>query len=160
MAAGRLGQRGATAAIAELNQRILVTVTALPPRQLATVRADVALLTTRGLDGLRPYFTRYLPAVILAVLLTPAATVVMVCYDLQSAVVVVIALPLVPLFMILIGLVTRDRSAAALRAMATCSPAHDLIAGIPTLRALGRADGPPTESPNSAPCKGVRRWRC
>jgi ATP-binding cassette subfamily C protein CydD len=139
----RLGQRGATAAIAELNQRILVTVTALPPRQLAAVRADVALLTTRGLDGLRPYFTRYLPAVILAALLTPAATVVMACYDLQSAVVVVIALPLVPLFMILIGLVTRDRSAAALRAMTTLqSRSLDLIAGIPTLRALGRADGP------------------
>jgi len=139
----RLGQRGATAAIAELNQRILVTVTALPPRQLAAVRADVALLTTRGLDGLRPYFTRFLPAVILAVLLTPAATVVMACYDLQSAVVVVIALPLVPLFMILIGLVTRDRSAAALRAMTTLqSRSLDLIAGIPTLRALGRADGP------------------
>jgi ATP-binding cassette subfamily C protein CydD len=139
----RLGQRGATAAIAELNQRILVTVTALPPRQLAAVRADVALLTTRGLDGLRPYFTRYLPAVILAALLTPAATVVMACYDLQSAVVVVIALPLVPLFMILIGLVTRDRSAAALRAMTTLQARSlDLIAGIPTLRALGRADGP------------------
>ena len=139
----RLGQRGATAAIAELNQRILVTVTALPPRQLAAVRADVALLTTRGLDGLRPYFTRFLPAVILAALLTPAAAVVMACYDLQSAVVVVIALPLVPLFMILIGLVTRDRSAAALRAMTTLqSRSLDLIAGIPTLRALGRADGP------------------
>lgn len=139
----RLGQRGATAAIAELNQRILVTVTALPPRQLAAVRADVALLTTRGLDGLRPYFTRFLPAVILAALLTPAATVLMACYDLQSAVVVVIALPLVPLFMILVGLVTRDRSAAALRAMTTLqSRSLDLIAGIPTLRALGRADGP------------------
>jgi ATP-binding cassette, subfamily C, bacterial CydD len=139
----RLSQRGATAAIAELNQRILVAVTALPPRQLAAVRDDAALLTTHGLDGLRPYFTRYLPAVILAALLTPAATVVMAWYDLQSAVVVVIALPLVPLFMILIGLVTRDRSAAALRAMTTLqSRSLDLIAGIPTLHALGRAEGP------------------
>ncbi|MDT5081940.1 MAG: ATP-binding cassette, subfamily bacterial CydD [Mycobacterium sp.] len=139
----RLSQRGATAAIAELNQRILVAVTALPPRQLAAVRDHAALLTTHGLDGLRPYFTRYLPAVMLAALLTPAATVVMAWHDLQSAVVVVIALPLVPLFMILIGLVTRDRSAAALRAMTTLqSRSLDLIAGIPTLRALGRAEGP------------------
>jgi ATP-binding cassette subfamily C protein CydD len=139
----RLSQRGATAAIAELNQRILVAVTALPPRQLAAVRDDAALLTTRGLDGLRPYFTRYLPAVMLAALLTPAAIVVMAWHDLQSAVVVVIALPLVPLFMILIGLVTRDRSAAALRAVTTLqSRTLDLIAGIPTLRALGRAEGP------------------
>jgi ATP-binding cassette subfamily C protein CydD len=139
----RLSQRGATAAIAELNERILAAVTALPPRRLAAVRDDAALLTTHGLDGLRPYFTRYLPAVMLAALLTPAAIVVMAWHDLQSAVVVVIALPLVPLFMILIGLVTRDRSAAALRAMTTLqSRTLDLIAGIPTLRALGRADGP------------------
>ncbi|WP_319445551.1 MULTISPECIES: thiol reductant ABC exporter subunit CydD [unclassified Mycobacterium] len=139
----RLSQRGATAAIAELNQRILVAVTALPPRRLAAVRDDAALLTTHGLDGLRPYFTKYLPAVMLAALLTPAATLVMAWHDLQSAVVVVIALPLVPLFMILIGLVTRDRSAAALRAMTTLqSRSLDLIAGIPTLRALGRAEGP------------------
>jgi ATP-binding cassette, subfamily C, bacterial CydD len=139
----RLSQRGATTAIAELNQRVLETVTALPPRQLAAVRDDAALLTTHGLDGLRPYLTRYLSAVVLAALLTPAAVVVMACYDVKSAVVVVIALPLVPLFMILIGLVTRDRSAAALRALTTLqSRSLDLIAGIPTLRALGRAAGP------------------
>lgn len=139
----RLSQRGATAAIAELNERVLAAVTALPPRRLAAVRDDAALLTTRGLDGLRPYFTRYVPAVILAALLTPAAVAVMAYNDFQSAVIVVVALPLIPLFMVLIGLVTRDRSAAALRAMATLqSRTLDLIAGIPTLRALGRADRP------------------
>jgi ATP-binding cassette subfamily C protein CydD len=139
----RLSQRGATAVIAEFNQRVLTAVCALPPSQLAAVRDDAAVLATRGLDGLRPYFTRYLPAVILAGLLTPAAVVVMACYDLQSAVIVVIALPLVPLFMVLIGLVTAERSAASLAAMTTLqSRLLDLIAGIPTLRALARADGP------------------
>ncbi|MDT5068552.1 MAG: ATP-binding cassette, subfamily bacterial CydD [Mycobacterium sp.] len=139
----RLSQRGATAVIAEFNQRVLTAVCALPPPQLAAVRDDAAVLATRGLDGLRPYFTRYLPAVILAGLLTPATVVVMACYDMQSAVIVVIALPLVPLFMVLIGLVTAERSAASLAAMTTLqSRLLDLIAGIPTLRALGRADGP------------------
>ena len=67
----------------------------------------------------------------------------MACYDLQAAVIVVVALPLVPLFMVLIGLVTAERSAASLAAMTTLqSRLLDLIAGIPTLRALGRADGP------------------
>ena len=139
----RLSQRGATAVIAEFNQRVLTTVCALPPPQLAALRDDAAVLATRGLDGLRPYFTRYLPAVILAGLLTPAAVVVMACYDMRSAVIVLIALPLVPLFMVLIGLVTAERSAASLAAMTTLqSRLLDLIAGIPTLRALGRADGP------------------
>jgi ATP-binding cassette, subfamily C, bacterial CydD len=139
----RLGQRGATTAISDLNARVLSAVTALPPRQLAEVRDEAALLTTRGLDGLRPYYTRYIPAVVLAGILSPAAVVVMACYDIRSAIIVVIALPLIPVFMILIGLVTADRSAASLTAMATLqSRLLDLVAGLPTLRALGRADGP------------------
>jgi len=139
---GRLSQRGATAVIAELNGRVLSTVTALPPRELAACRDDATVLTTRGLDGLRPYLTRYLPSAIMAGLLTPAAVLVMACYDLRSAIIVLIALPLVPLFMVLIGLVSAERSAASLQAMGTLQARLlDLIAGIPTLRALGRADG-------------------
>lgn len=139
----RVSQRGATAAIADLNRRLLDGVTALPPRELAARRDDAAALSTRGLDALRPYYTRYLPAVIQSAVLTPAAVVTMAFYDLQAAVVVLIALPLVPLFMVLIGLVTAERSAAAMTAMTTLqSRLLDLITGIPTLRALGRADGP------------------
>ena len=60
-------------------------------------------------------------------------------YDVYSAVVVLIALPLIPVFMVLIGLLTRDRSEASLAAMTTLqSRLLDLVAGIPTLRALGR----------------------
>jgi ATP-binding cassette subfamily C protein CydD len=139
----RLSQRGATAAIADLSGELLAGVTALPPRELAARHDEAAVLVTRGLDGLRPYYTRYLPAVIQAAVLTPAAVVTMAYYDAQAAVIVLVALPLVPLFMVLIGLVTAERSAAALKAMTTLqSRLLDLISGIPTLRALGRADGP------------------
>lgn len=142
-AQARLGQHGATAAIAELTERVLTAATTSPPRQLADHRDDAALLVTRGLDGLRPYFTRYLPAVVVAGLITPAAVLVMLYNDIQSAIIVVIALPLIPIFMVLIGLVTRDRSAAALRAMGVLQARTlDLIAGIPTLKALGREAGP------------------
>jgi ATP-binding cassette subfamily C protein CydD len=141
-AQARLSQRGATAAIADLSAQLLATVTALPPRELAKRRDEAAALITRGLDGLRPYYTRYLPAVIQAAVLTPAAVVTMACFDLQAAGIVLIALPLVPLFMVLIGLVTAERSAASLKAMTILqSRLLDLISGIPTLRALGRAGG-------------------
>lgn len=139
----RLSQRGATAVIAEVNRQLLTAVTALPPRELAARRSDVTVLTTHGLDDLRPYLTRYLPAVILAAFLTPAAVAVMALYDLQATAIVLVALPLVPLFMVLIGKVTAERSAASLKAMTTLqSRLLDLIAGIPTLRALGRVDEP------------------
>ncbi|MFG1934298.1 ABC transporter ATP-binding protein/permease [Mycobacterium sp. NPDC048908] len=139
---GRLSQRGATAVIADLAGEVLGRVTALPPRELARHRDAAATLITRGLDGLRPYFTAYLPSLFLAGILTPAAVVAIAIYDWQSAIVVVIALPLIPIFMVLIGLLTRDRSAAALAAMTTLqSRLLDLVAGIPTLRALGRVGG-------------------
>ncbi|PEG33067.1 thiol reductant ABC exporter subunit CydD [Mycolicibacterium agri] len=139
---GRLSQRGATAVIADLATRLLRTVTARAPRELAAQRDSAAALITHGLDGLRPYFTGYLPSLFLAGILTPAAVVAIACYDVPSALIVLIALPLVPIFMVLIGLLTRERSAASLAAMTTLqSRLLDLVAGLPTLRALHRVDG-------------------
>jgi ATP-binding cassette subfamily C protein CydD len=139
----RLGQRGASAVIADLNGEVLAAVTARQPRELAAQRDDAVIVVTRGLDGLRPYFTGYLPTLLLAVILTPATVAVIGLYDLKSTAIVAITLPLIPVFMVLIGLATADRSAAALAAMSTLQARLlDLIAGIPTLRALGRATGP------------------
>ncbi len=139
----RTGQRGANAIIADLNDQVLNAVTARQPHELATQRDAAAVVVTRGLDDLRPYFTGYLPTLLLAAILTPATVAVIACYDLRSTIVVLITLPLIPIFMVLIGLVTADRSAAALAAMTTLQGRLlDLIAGIPTLRALGRASGP------------------
>lgn len=139
----RLGQHGASAAIADLSGQVLENVTASSPATIASHRADATAVVTNGLDALRPYFTAYLPALILAAVLTPATVIVIAFNDVQSAIIVLIALPLIPIFMILVGLTTKQRSAAALVSMTTLQTRlMDLIAGIPTLRALGRADGP------------------
>ncbi|REM94117.1 thiol reductant ABC exporter subunit CydD, partial [Mycobacterium tuberculosis] len=139
----RLAQRGASAVIADLSGQVLTAVTARRPSQLAAQRDAAAVLITRGLDGLRPYFTGYLPTLLLAAILTPATVAVIGLYDLKSMAIVVITLPLIPIFMVLIGLATTNPSAAALAAMtAVQARLLDLIAGIPTLRALGRASGP------------------
>ena len=138
-----MGQRGATAVIADLNGQVLAAVTARQPSAVAAQRDAAAVVVTRGLDGLRPYFTGYLPALLLAAILTPATVAVIAVYDLKSTAIVVITLPLIPVFMVLIGLATAERSAAALTAMTTLQGRLlDLVAGIPTLRALGRAAGP------------------
>lgn len=92
------------------------------------------------------YFTTYLPALFLAAVLTPATAAVIAVVDLQAAAIVLVALPLIPVFMVLIGLATEDRSAAALAAMTTLQARLlDLVAGLPTLRALGRAEGSATQ---------------
>jgi ATP-binding cassette, subfamily C, bacterial CydD len=139
----RLGQRGASAVIADLSGQVLAAVTARQPSELAAQRDAAAVVVTRGLDGLRPYFTGYLPTLLLAAILTPATVAVIAVYDLKSTLIVVITLPLIPIFMVLIGLATAERSANALAAMTTLQARLlDLIAGIPTLRALGRGRGP------------------
>ena len=139
----RLGQRGASAIIADLSGQVLTAVTGRQPGEIAAQRDAAAVVVTRGLDGLRPYFTGYLPTLLLAAILTPATVAVIAAYDPKSTVIVAITLPLIPVFMVLIGLATADRSAAALAAMTTLQARLlDLIAGIPTLRALGRAAGP------------------
>ena len=69
----RLGQRGASAVIADLSGQVLAAVTARQPRQLAAQRDAAAAVVTRGLDALRPYFTAYLPALLLAAILTPVS---------------------------------------------------------------------------------------
>lgn len=139
---GRLAQRGASSVIADLSEQVLTTATSLSPRELARHRDEAAIVVTRGLDGLRLYFTTYLPSLFLAAILTPATAAVIALYDWQSAVIVLIALPLIPIFMVLIGLATAERSEAALAAMRTLqSRLLDLVAGLPTLRALGRAQG-------------------
>lgn len=139
---GRLSAHAATAVIADLCAQVLRAVTGLSPRRQAAVHDSAAVVVTRGLDGLRPYFTGYLPTVFSAGILTPAAVVAIAMFDMSSAVIVLITLPLIPLFMVLIGLSTKDRSTAALAAMTTLQARLlDLVAGIPTLRALGRIDG-------------------
>ncbi len=57
--------------------------------------------------------------------------------------IIVITLPLIPLFMILIGLMTRDRTERKLATMSRLSAQLlDLVTGLPTLRALNRARAP------------------
>jgi ATP-binding cassette subfamily C protein CydD len=85
----------------------------------------------------------YLPQLILAATLTPATLLVVLSFDWLSAVIITVTIPLVPLFMILVGKLTQGRSERGLVAMERLgSQVLDLIAGLPTLRALGRQSGP------------------
>lgn len=140
---GRYAHRSATRVIAELENEVLDAAAAMPPRELDPRRDEIATVLTRGLDGLAEYLTGYIPALLLAVTLTPATLVVIALHDLTSAIIIVVTLPLIPIFMVLIGLLTKGKSDRTLDAMTTLSSQLlDLLAGLPTLRALGREKGP------------------
>ncbi|MDI9937228.1 thiol reductant ABC exporter subunit CydD [Rhodococcus sp. IEGM 1351] len=141
----RFAHRSATRVVAELKGEVLGVATRLRPRELDPRRDEIATVLTRGIDGLAPYLTGYLPALVLAATLTPATLAVITFQDLTSAAIIFVTLPLIPVFMILIGLLTRGKAAKTLTAMTTLSSQLlDLLAGLPTLRALGREQGPAT----------------
>ncbi|REE73583.1 ATP-binding cassette subfamily C protein CydD [Rhodococcus wratislaviensis] len=141
----RFAHRSATRVVAELKGEVLGVATRLRPRELDPRRDEIATVLTRGIDGLVPYLTGYLPALVLAATLTPATLAVITFQDLTSAAIIFVTLPLIPVFMILIGLLTKGKAAKTLTAMTTLSSQLlDLLAGLPTLRALGREQGPAT----------------
>src|SRR5690606_28593258 len=74
---------------------------------------------------------------------TPATLAVVLGLDLVAAVTIAVTLPLVPLFMWLIGVMTQRYAARRLATMQRLGhQLLDLLAGLPTLRALGRERGP------------------
>lgn len=138
-----LSQRAAEKAVREMRGAVLDHVEKLGPRWRARHGADVATLATRGLADLEPYFIKYLPQLILAMTVTPLALLTMLLLDFWSALIAAIVIPLIPVFMILIGRFTQESSRRKLASMERLgSQLLDLMAGLPTLRDLGREKGP------------------
>ena len=135
--------RSATETIVELRRLVLEHAARLGPRWQAIHGTQTATLLTRALDDLEPYFTRYLPQLVLASTVTPATVLVLLTQDWSAAVAVVCTLPLIPIFMILIGRMTQSVSQERLKTMQVLGDqVLDLISGLPTLKALGREQGP------------------
>lgn len=112
-------------------------------------RGTVITLITSGLDDLDGYFGRYLPQLVLAVTVPAVIGIAVAGRDLLSAVIIALTLPLIPIFMALVGWTTEKITGRRWRVQARL--AHhfvDLVAGLPTLRAFGRA---------TAQAEGLRR---
>jgi len=127
---------------ADLRARVLAAAVEQGPR-LAAERstARTAILATRGLDALDGYYARYVPQLILTMIVPVAVVVCLAFVDLVAALTVALTVPLIPVFMALIGRMSaayRDRRWAALGRLA--HRFADVVAGLPTLRAFGRAD--------------------
>ncbi|MDO4242656.1 MAG: thiol reductant ABC exporter subunit CydD [Actinomyces sp.] len=139
----RQAHRAATGTVIELRRQVLEHAGALGPRWQAIHGPSTATLLTRGLEDLQPYFTRYLPQLLLAATVTPMTALVMLVQDVPSTVAVAVTVPLIPVFMVLIGRLTQRHSEERLAAMDRLgAQVLDLLAGLPTLKALGREQGP------------------
>jgi len=135
--------RAAAAAVCELRERVVDASITLGPRWRATHGAETTTLLSTGLEDLRPYFVAFLPQLVLVCTVTPAALGVILLLDFWSAVIALLVIPLIPLFMVLIGRFTQSASDEKLASMKRLSAQLlDLISGLPTLRALGRERAP------------------
>ena len=137
------GHRAADQTIAELRQQVVTKAVDLGPRWRSREGSDTVTLVTRGLDDLGPYFVRYLPQLLLVMTVTPVTLLAILLLDFWSALIAAITIPLIPVFMVLIGRLTQSASKNKLEAMERLgSQLLDLLTGLPTLRALGREKGP------------------
>jgi len=133
--------RAATRTKAELRAEALHRTMALGPTWRASRHTgELAVTLGHGLDALDDYIGRYLPATILAVL-APVVLVAWIAHlDLLSAAILVVTLALLPVFMVLVGQLTKARVAARWRTLARLSGQFlDAVEGLATLRAFGRS---------------------
>lgn len=133
--------RASAAVKSELRGRLLARAAALGPGWLSGQKAgSLAALATRGVDALDDYFSRYLPQLGLAVVVPVAVLARIVTEDWISAAIIVVTLPLIPLFMILIGWYTQARMDRQWKLLSRLSGHFlDVVAGLPTLKVFGRA---------------------
>lgn len=133
--------RAGAAVKSELRGRLVDRAAALGPEWLSGQRTgSLVTLATRGIDALDDYFARYLPQLGLAVVVPVAVLARVVTEDWISAAIIVVTLPLIPLFMILIGWATQSRMDRQWRLLSRLSGHFlDVVAGLPTLKVFGRA---------------------
>ncbi|MGK9459898.1 thiol reductant ABC exporter subunit CydD [Streptomyces sp. G6] len=133
--------RASAAVKSELRGRLLERATALGPGWLSGQQTgSLVALATRGVDALDDYFSRYLPQLGLAVVVPVAVLARIVTEDWVSAAIIVGTLPLIPIFMVLIGWATQSRMDRQWRLLSRLSGHFlDVVAGLPTLKVFGRA---------------------
>ncbi|MFE1249140.1 thiol reductant ABC exporter subunit CydD [Streptomyces sp. NPDC058766] len=133
--------RAGAAVKSELRGRLLEHAARLGPGWLSGQRTgSLVALATRGVDALDDYFSRYLPQLGLAVVVPVAVLARIVTEDWVSAAIIVGTLPLIPVFMTLIGWATQSRMDRQWRLLSRLSGHFlDVVAGLPTLKVFGRA---------------------
>ena len=134
-----LAHRAAAEVKSTLRRDILTARLQNPTRTDVSSSSLIQVVNT-GLEDLDGYFSKYLPQLGLALVVPLVIGGAILWTDWPSAIIVAFTLPLIPVFMALIGWTTQ-KSVARRFAVADRLANHfaDLIEGLPTLQAFGRA---------------------
>ena len=142
----RSAHLAAAGIIADLRTQAAAELALMDVRTRTADSARWRTALTEGLDGIGPYLGSFLPVLASTFIAIPSILLVIGWLDLTSAITAAVTLPLIPIFMILIGKLTEGRTSARLRGLAVLSEQMlDLVAGLPTLRAFRRTHTPVAE---------------
>jgi ATP-binding cassette, subfamily C, bacterial CydD len=135
------GARAASDVLSDVRLELVAQRLRAQPAALDGVEAaEIAAAGIQGADGLAAYFGRYLPQVVLACVIPVAVLGWVAAIDLTSALLLLVTLPLVPVFMWLIGRYTEERTRERWLALRLLSGHFlDVVRGLPTLRMLNRS---------------------
>jgi thiol reductant ABC exporter CydD subunit len=137
----RTADRASAAAKSDLRTALVDRIAQLGPSGIDRERsARLVVLATTGIDALDSYFARYLPQLFLAVIVPVTVFLVVLGTAWLPALIIAVTVPLIPLFMTLVGASAGSRmrrQAALLQRLA----GHflDVVSGLPTLKVFGRA---------------------
>lgn len=93
-----------------------------------------------GLDALDAYFSRYLPQLVLTALAIPIHLIVLATQDMTTAIIVAVTMPLIPVFMVLIGWTTQSAQARQWQRLDALGRSYlDIVEGLSTLKVFNRA---------------------
>jgi thiol reductant ABC exporter CydD subunit len=132
------GRRAAASVLSELRLAVVERRLRDDPAALDGVEAgEVAASAVHGVEGLEAYFARYLPQFVLAAVVPVAVLVWVAAIDAITAGVMLLTLPLVPVFMWLIGRYTEEKTRERWHALSALSGHFlDVVRGLPTLQAF------------------------
>ncbi len=137
----RMADRASASAKSDLRRALVERIARLGPSDIERERSGrLVVLATSGIDALDSYFARYLPQLFLAVMVPVTVIVVVLASDWISAVIIAVTVPLIPLFMALVGASTKARMQRQARLLERLAGHFlDLVSGLPTLKVFGRA---------------------
>jgi thiol reductant ABC exporter CydD subunit len=134
------GRVAATRVLSQLRLELVERRLREQPAALDGVEsAELAGAAVHGLTPLETYFGRFLPQLVLAVVVPVVVLAWIVPVDVISALLMIVTLPLVPVFMVLIGRYTAHETRDRWQTLALLSNHFlDVVRGLPTLRAFNR----------------------
>lgn len=135
-----IAQRGGARVKSQLRRVALDALQKLGPSFMDRASsAEVTTVLSKGIDALDVYFGRYLPQLFLTAIQMPLIVLALWTADIPTGIAVTIALPVIPIFMVLIGWATQAVQKSQWEGMQRLSRGFlDVVEGLSTLKIFGR----------------------